>query len=135
MTTQITQGDFEALPMPRKNVPQLFGGSYRVYRSSRDYVVVEAGSALEALERSGLSMAHKIERESMDNISVLSAAAWRTGELSPRPHLQPEAAQSAPVPAVNEDPKETVMLEVAAADAAPAEQPLSNDDVEKLLKN
>ncbi len=134
MTTEPMQSAFEALPMPRKNVPQLFGGSYRVYRSSRDFVVVEADSALEALERSGLHSAVKIERESMDNISVLSAAAWRTGVLS-TPPVQPAApTEAAPAADSMQEAKDTILLDVPQTVPA-GEQPLSNDDVEKLLKN
>ncbi|MDX2113709.1 MAG: hypothetical protein SFW63_08275 [Alphaproteobacteria bacterium] len=120
--------------MPRKNVPQLFGGSYRVYRSSRDFVVVEADSALEALERSGLHSAVKIERESMDNISVLSAAAWRTGVFSAPPAQTPAPTDAAPAAASAQEAKDTILLDVPQT-APAADQPLSNDDVEKLLKN
>ncbi len=134
MTTEPMQSAFEALPMPRKNVPQLFGGSYRVYRSSRDFVVVEAHCALEALERSGLHSAVKIERESMDNISVLSAAAWRTGALSEAPAQAPAPTDAALAADSAQEAKDTILLDVPQA--APAtDQPLSNEDVEKLLKN
>jgi len=124
--------EFEVMPMPRKDAPQLFGGSYRVYKSPRDYIVVSADSALSALQLSGLESAYKIERESMDNISVLSAASWGGRESEP---AQVVMEANAEMP--KSEPADTVLLDVPEkpdSKAASADSS-SNDDVEKLLNS
>lgn len=112
---------FETLPMPRKDIPQPASGSYRVYKNAKEFVVVEAGSALEALQVSGVQTPHKIERDSIDYIRVLSPSAWDS--------FGPQTA--APVA----EAKETVLIESPAAPAAVPETSLSNDDVNKLLNS
>lgn len=121
---------FETLPMTRKDIPQPAAGSYRVYKSAKDFVVVEASSALEALQVSDVKAPYKIERESIDYISVLAPSAWGNRTVQAAPEATPEVAAEA---------KETVFIGEPAAAAKPAEAdaaaPLSNEDVSKLLNN
>lgn len=122
---------FEALPMPRKDIPQPASGSYKVYKNAKEFVVVEAGSALEALQVSGVPLAYKIERESIDSIRVLGFTDWAQ---EPKPEVAKEAAPAAATTDTSQ--KETVLIpsqETAAA--PPTAEALSNDDVNKLLNS
>jgi hypothetical protein len=127
MMTQPSQVDFEIMPITKCDIPRLLEGSYRVYKSYREYVVVSAESALEALQLSGLDNVHKIERESMDNISVLSASAWHEKKAVPA-NLTGQPAEK----------KDTILVTVPESmppAAAEPPQELSDDEVNKLLKN
>lgn len=112
--------------MPRKDIPQPASGSYRVYSNAKEFVVVNASSALEALQASGVQSAYKIERESIDYVHVLSPSAWSNS-----------ASAQVPVPnSVAAEAKETVFIPEATAQVSKdAEAPLSNDDVNKLLNS
>ena len=53
---------FEELMIPRRELQNNSAMRYRVYRDTKSYKLVEAISALDALTRSGISKAYKIER-------------------------------------------------------------------------
>jgi hypothetical protein len=61
---------FEPLVIPRKEVPKS-GSRYRVYRDSRNYTVVAANSAAEALEQYGDKNVHKLVRETLSTSCLL----------------------------------------------------------------
>lgn len=111
---------FETLPLPKRELPQWTASNYRVYKNVNEYVVIEASTALEAMQASGVTPVYKIERDGLNYITVLEPNTWKT---------EP-AAEAQAIPAEAATP--------AAAEAAPAqapvpETPLSNDDVNKLL--
>lgn len=123
MTT--ATGSFEALPMPRKDIPQPEAGSYRVYKNINDYIVVEAGSALEALQASGMDAVYKVQRESLDSVRVLSLSAWSA--------MAAKEAADQTTPAAQADQKTPVADKAPAQAHASAE--LSSDEVNKLLNS
>ncbi|MFW0777014.1 MAG: hypothetical protein ACN2B6_04770 [Rickettsiales bacterium] len=132
---------FEELPMPRKDVAQLSMGSYRIYKNAKEFVTVQASSAIEALQTSGVKSAYKIERDSFDHTKILGASDWGDSKTEQPKESTPDAApeEAKDVPA--EGKKETVLVEEAQqAEAAKEvsageEKELSGDDVDKLLNN
>jgi hypothetical protein len=111
---------FEMLSLPKRDFPQLAMGNYRVYKNTSEFLLVAAGTALEAMQASGLTQVYKIERDHMDQHTVLSPNSWK--------------AQVAVEEAAVVAPAVEVAQPVAAAPVEPAaEVPLSNDDVNKLL--
>ena len=96
-------------------------GNYRVYKDPKNFQVVEAATALEAFQLSGLKEVYKIERERLDKNRVIDPSLWAT--------LSPEEKET-PAPAAAMAASDAVL----AVPAAPAET-LSNDDVNKLLNN
>jgi hypothetical protein len=143
MTEQQTT-PFEELDMPRKNVHGVTEQGYRVYRNVVEYMVVEATSALEALEKSGIAKPHKITRHDplADNVLSLkiakkllginvihpenapAAAAIVPPELAAAPAAPVEAQSAAPAPIAEE-----ALIPVVEA----GEKVLSNEEVDKLL--
>lgn len=98
------QTSFESLAIPRKDLPQVVS-KYRVYSNPQDYVVVDASTAIGALDASGLTNAYKITREDPMAYNLLDRAAWREIEdaAAARATGAPQAAQAAQVaPAVAE---------------------------------
>jgi hypothetical protein len=93
---------------PTKKPPFLGmqGGVYRVYKDCKDFVMVPAASALEAIKSSGCEQIYRVERESMDNNYVLAPGKAAEMLLAKE---QPVAAAETPAP--------------AAEAAAPAEAP------------
>jgi len=127
---------FEELPMPRKEMAQLSVGSYRVYKNAKEFVTVQAGSAIEALQTSGVKPAHKIERDSFDHTKILGASDWG----SPKQEEQPSDTPVEPQETSPDAEKETVLVEEsggAETKDAPegGDETLSGDDVDKLLNN
>lgn len=109
---------FEALPLPHKNFPQAGMGTYRVYSDDKNFVMVSAMNAIEALAASKMEQVIRIQRDSLDLTTVFSPKDWTkdAGSLS-------NAAPEAEMEKKDLQPINTV------------EVPLSNDDVENLLKN
>lgn len=82
---------FESLAIPRKGLESGAVTRYRIYEDETKFTVVEAVTALEAFEASGLKNAYKIERERLDANAVVGADAWPKEEKKPA-----EAAADAP---------------------------------------
>jgi len=120
---------FESLTLPHREVPQLTLSRYRVYKNAKDYVLVEAGNAMEALKTSGLAQATLIERDIFFSNNVLSVQTLEEKSPAASPPAAEPAAAAAPVP----EPKQA---DAAPAQTSPAvaETPLSNDEVNKLLQ-
>lgn len=119
-----TDEAFEPLPLPKREFGQSPKGRYRIYSDDANYKVVEATSALEALQLSGLQQAHRIQRDAVFLVNVLEA-----GTLVSAPENGDEAA-AVPAAASVAPP-----AAAAAADVPPAaaDAPLSDDQVNKLL--
>lgn len=114
---------FEELPIPRKDVPHLQVCRYRVYTDKTNFVTVEAVSALEALRASGKKQAFRIERDMLQLTTILNIGSFDEGV-----DANAQLAANPAVPAAD-----GAAAEAAPADAAHNEQPLSSDDVDKLL--
>lgn len=56
---------FEQLPLARAEMPVSLAGQYRVYSDHKTFKLVQAISAVGALEASGFLQAFKIEREDL----------------------------------------------------------------------
>lgn len=117
------QTSFEQLPMARAEFPSMLVGMYRVYQDAKNYTTVQAVSALEALEQSGLQSAIKIEREQLHSINLLrpNFVGQANTEMPPVAQPMPEAAPA-------------VVMENSGADTL-AGAPLSNNDIDQLLKS
>lgn len=114
---------FEQLPLARPDMPPMPVGMYRVYKDKKIFSIVQAASALEALENSGFGHAIKIEREDMMSNNLLNPKFWESD--APAPIVGAQPAESAPA-ASEVQPAE-------AASAPSGDAPLSNNDVDKLL--
>lgn len=129
---------FENLPLPRKDFGQDMTNHYRVYKDARNYIVIKAGTALEALQSSGVGMAYKIERDAIDLNRVLAPDAWTKQPLPKEITTNSSVDNEAPVAAQPlqdaSSPTATPVPSVQQATAEKPAQPLSNEDVDKLLK-
>lgn len=134
---------FEELSLPRRNLDNLSELRYRVYKDAKNYEVVEAVSALDALQKSSIAKAYKIERHNplADNVLHLSVIRQLQGIndediidshvseiLQETPAHHAHAPVSDIVKAIAEHDEK---VEEALADPAP----LSNEDVDKLLNS
>ncbi len=70
MTT--TETPFEQLPLARTSAPASLVGQYRIYTDNKNFKLVQADSAVNALELSGLLQAFKIEREALHKNTLLT---------------------------------------------------------------
>ena len=133
--------DFEHLPMARADFStDVLSGYYRVYTDKQNFKMIQATSALEALEQSGFRHAFKIEREDLLKYNLLSPPFWQSQN-----HASQDAAAQPVVMETPAEPAATVATEPAAAAAEPSAEPapaaaasaetLSNDDIDKLLNN
>ena len=124
------ENQFDMLPMPRKDLPPITLGRYRVYRNEKEYAVVECASALEALQAVGLTEAYKIERDLYSNINVLNIRMMHPPVASADKAAVTEAVLphvTEAVVALQDDTAVPPGAEQAGAEA------LSNSDVDKLL--
>lgn len=126
----ITPEMFQSLSLPHKDLPEAAGSRYRVYSDAKNFVVVEADNAQDALAASGLAKAHRILRESLFRDNVLTIALAAKAEAAPKEEHATE------VPAESAKPEESAAPPAAAEPAAASEPeaPLSNEDVNKLLE-
>jgi hypothetical protein len=83
-------GNFEQLPLARANMPVSLVGQYRIYTDHKNFTMVEAESAVGALEASGLQKAFKIEREALHKVSL----------IAPKFNVAIAAAEATAAPAV-----------------------------------
>ena len=72
METTIPNGNFEQLPLARADVRLSLVGQYRIYTDGKNFKLVEADSAVHALEQSGLDKAFKIEREAWHKTALIT---------------------------------------------------------------
>ena len=112
---QVSEVAFEELLIPRKEVQHLSETRYRVYKDSVHWELVEASSALEALQRCGIQKAYKIERHNPLGNNVLQMGTVQ--ELLGVVHDAPK--------------EEQIAKEVVEIEATPSA--LSGEEVEKLL--
>ena len=63
---------FEQLPLARTSIPAALIGLYRIYTDNKNFKLVQADSAVNALELSGLLQAFKIEREALHKNTLLT---------------------------------------------------------------
>lgn len=63
MTSEATS--FEQLPLARTTMQMSLAGQYRIYTDHKNFKLVQADSAVNALEQSGIARAFKIERETL----------------------------------------------------------------------
>lgn len=94
------QTPFEQLPMPRREVPQLVVCKYRIYTDAATFTIVEAATALQAMEVAGVKNAYKVLREDpmaanlIDN-SALEMNGAATPEVASAAAVEPSPAPSA----------------------------------------
>ncbi len=112
--------EFQPLELPRKGLPPS-NNQYRVYKDEKEFNIVEAASALEALKASGLQKAHRIQRESILEHTLIDLKKLGVTEGTPSgtEDIKPPGETSVP----------------AAAEAKPAdgEKPLTGEQVDKLM--
>lgn len=77
--------DFEQLPLARTSFPAALVGQYRIYSDHKNFTLVQADSAVNALESCGLTSVFKIERE----------AAYKNALIAPNFPAAASAAQPA----------------------------------------
>jgi hypothetical protein len=107
--------EFTPLDLPKKGVSPT-ESRYRVYKDAKEFSVVDAPSALQALQASGLKTAYRIERDSI--------FAGNLVDLKKLPDAPPPAAAAAPAaPAAPEEAK-----------PAEPDKGLSGAEVDQLLK-
>lgn len=122
---------FESLSLPHKEVPHLVGTRYRVYSDSKNYTLVEAGSALEAIQASGMKNVHKVLRDTIMLNTLLDVATVTGSATPPMPQVSKSMADNAENTAQGEEGAGSIAAAAAAAADAKA---LSNDEVDKLLE-
>ncbi len=118
-------GGFEHLPLARAESSVVLDGAYRVYSDAKNYTTIQATSAIEALEMSGIHYAFKIKRENLFSNNLLNPKSWDKAVAAPVA-AQAEAVHEPVVVAA-----EMISEPVVEAPAPAAE--LSNDDIDKLL--
>lgn len=142
--TQIEQ-PFEELIIPRRDMFDVTGSYYRVYSDSKNYTLVEATSALDALRNNGISKAYKIERHNPmgDNViqfaqqHIASIAIMENDNKHEYVATEPEKTAEMPdkEPLLAEPESElqqtTELKEVQTVSSL--NSGLSNDEVEKLM--
>ena len=107
---------FTPLDLPKKGVAPA-DGRYRVYKDAKEFTVVEAPSALQALQASGLKTAFRIERD-----GALASNLIDLKKLPEAPAAKPAEAAKPAAPAAEEvKPGET-------------DKALSGEQVDKLLQ-
>lgn len=141
-----TTEPFEELAIPRRDFSISSDMVYRVYKDRRNFEIVEAESALDALARSKIKNAYKIERHDPLGCNVIHLSQVISQQVPPSEELVPDDHSK-----IQEQPQEIV--ESVVADAEPVATPestavvqetesppasgepaaLSNDDIDKLL--
>ena len=118
-TKDITPEMFKEITFLHRDVPGLSAHKYRVYSDHGHYTLVEAESALEAVNKSDIKNPVRVLRDTiyLENVLVLDAAdLTKTTEKNESSVVQP----------VSDEP--SVSAENTSAT-------LSNDDVDKLLNS
>jgi hypothetical protein len=121
----ITPGLFKDIEFPHRSVPGVNASRYRVYSDHRTFVVVEADTILQALQKAAVPNPVRVRRENIYLQNVLDL-----------PRVADDAGRREIIPAVIEP------LMVAEKPFAPkqavtpfeAAEPLSSEQVDQLLK-
>ncbi len=121
---------FEELFIPRRETQGDSATRYRVYTDAKNYKLVEAVSALDAITNSGVARAYKIERHNPMGENIIHINISKNQPIQ-RAEAKAIVAEAAPI-AEEIAPPETSAEPSIQADTPPAAA-LSNDDVEKLL--
>lgn len=129
--TQIEQ-PFEELLIPHRELHDVSATHYRVYRDIKSYKLVEAVSALDALMRSGVGKAYKIERYNplAENIIQLGQVAGISDNSgSDEAIIAPEIEE-----VIAADDHETIEVSIGdSKDNSGETAALNNDEIDKLL--
>ena len=80
---QVAGENFEQLPLARAELPDVLSGQYRVYSDHTNFKLVQAISAINALEMSGLSQAFKIVREALHKTTLIVPKKKEAGADTP----------------------------------------------------
>lgn len=116
--TQQASSNFQSLPLPRKDVPQTVC-KYRVYSNAQEFIVVDAATAIGALDASGYANAYKIVREDPMAYTLIERKTWHELENS-------AAARQATIAQARTEAKEPAAPIGAEAQASSSdEQPAS----------
>lgn len=62
---------FEELPLARTASRPVLAGQYRIYSDEKNFTLVAASSAADALRASGVMQVYKIERESLTKCTLI----------------------------------------------------------------
>lgn len=136
------EGPFEELIIPRREMQVSTASIYRVYGDHKNFQLVEAGSALEAMSIIGNKNVYKIKRHDPlgDNVIQLNQSirpvTTQNQNVLQNIVVENEAPGTiAPVQAEAAENSEPSADQIAAASqaAASSDAPLSNDDIDKLL--
>ncbi|MEK6745992.1 MAG: hypothetical protein AABY33_03060 [Pseudomonadota bacterium] len=124
---------FEELIIPRRDMQISAATVYRIYSDYKNFQLVEAGSALEAIAMCGNQNVYKIKRHDPlgDNVIHLNQAVLpiiTQNQIIAVDNVVTEKAMQEPAENTEVSEEQT-----AAASQAAAETPLSNDDIDKLL--
>ena len=92
MNQPSSAANFEDIAIPSKDIPYE-GKRYRVYKNEREFILVNAASALEAIRNSGIQNIYKLDLESLDKMRVMDPAKSAEVLLG----IKPEVAAPAPV--------------------------------------
>lgn len=143
---------FEELFIPRRELHISDSMIYRVYRDNRNFELIEAPSVIEALSKSKIRNAYKVERHDPMADNVIHLKQVLGGDIQDEePIVKPvekiaEAAKVLPQEKITEpepvsNEAVAVAAEVEKEQAEPVETaaktdgdvPLSNDEVDRLL--
>ncbi len=80
----ILNDEFAPIEFDRRSLRKT-GVVYRVYRDSREFAEIEAGSAHEALERSDIKKPYKISRYMLNHLPILDNGMLVQPEQIPLP--------------------------------------------------
>lgn len=141
---QITE-PFEELIIPRKELHDSSAVVYRVYSNSRNFELVEAVSALDALAQSKIKNVYKVKRHDPlgDNVIHLNQVIKEEPVVENEPQIQvaPALVIEQIAELATEEPQPEAIMEIAvepeveSPPVAVEAAPLSNDDIDKLLNS
>ena len=130
------QQPFEELYIPKKEVGDFSASRYRVYFDAKNYKLIEAVSAMDALMRRGVNHAYKIQKH-----DPMAANVLQLPQMAGLMGLGVAVEQAAPIvamatPPVESEPEVHDYVEISAP-IEPHKQEvhvgLSNEEVERLL--
>lgn len=126
---------FATWDLPRRDTPQLLVSRYRVYSDARNYVMVEAENAMEALKLSGQKQAQRIERDILFFNNVLNPGTFDAEQVEEVPQaVVPQPVIEEPVPLVTAASEPALLpVDEPLAPVVASDVPLSDEEVNKLL--
>jgi len=117
---------FKNLDIPRKEIEQEEGLQYRVYSTAKEFTMVIAANAQEAISLSAVKSPLKVVRHMPMDCNVLEFPIKSVVDNGGAAKISASGDTVAEVAVVVPEDEEVTSAEVTA-------QALSNDDVEKLL--